>query len=770
MAEPRTPVVALVGRRLPDNENLGLGYLMAALSRAGIRAERHVLNDLTDVESICRVLMSGSPKLIGLSLPDGGSAFHLLTLGELLHRRGFDGHITAGGGFATLARDWLLERYSWLDSVIRYAGEAPLVGLVNALADNRMAHDVPGVTTRSGDGPPAPVLDPSWRELWPIHENLPELLGHPIVHISTSRGCRGRCAYCGPASLLMGEREEGKRAGIETSTLRHEGVGTVKWRELDDVCDEMASLWHNRGVRYFYLVDEHPLPWLETEALDYLKRWRRGLLERQVGAFGLGCMMRSDRVTPEIIDSFAELGLIRAFVGLELVSPKDTRRFRRSPMGAHAPALLGALERHGIATITNLMLLHPYSTEQSIREGIEYLSNLRAGLFEATQMQVYHGTSLHRMLEADGRLLGNPLRYGYDFGDPVVERFAQIFTRLRAEAFHDYSVAYSTHDVWLGIALAERLRPEASFRDLRRRLRAVSREVNELHLRAFREALALARAGGGWDECFPAIATAQESSIRAQQQLDRLLESIPEIPSQLKRVFAPIRSAAAAAVQVVALTAPIAACSAHRAVEDDADVVTDADTDGDADVETDADIDEGLLPCTPEQVEAIIADARDIIAERDPCFTGWYSYADGSWDATVGIGATAMEFAACHTPTMEALLEEQGQAVADALEENLVLTCELEAAGPDVVEGETMQDIVRVAEQVIPDCFEDFYDIAGSRIVVDSEGRILEITHDEGSPDHPPEEVLECMRVALDGLVFPCLAGYEICPEFVIIE
>ena len=44
--------VALVGRRLPDNENLGLGYLRAALDEAGFAVDTHVLNAAADVPRV----------------------------------------------------------------------------------------------------------------------------------------------------------------------------------------------------------------------------------------------------------------------------------------------------------------------------------------------------------------------------------------------------------------------------------------------------------------------------------------------------------------------------------------------------------------------------------------------------------------------------------------------------------------------------------------------------------------------------------------------
>jgi hypothetical protein len=136
--------VFLVGRRIQDNENLGLGYLRAALRDAGFTTTVCYANFAGDVSRVAQESLAANPRVLGLSLADGGSAFVPLALGELLGRRGFRGHITCGGQFATLARHWLLERYAWLASVVRYAGERPLVELVRHLRARRPLTTSPG--------------------------------------------------------------------------------------------------------------------------------------------------------------------------------------------------------------------------------------------------------------------------------------------------------------------------------------------------------------------------------------------------------------------------------------------------------------------------------------------------------------------------------------------------------------------------------------------------------------------------------------------------
>jgi radical SAM superfamily enzyme YgiQ (UPF0313 family) len=72
-----------------------------------------------------------------------------------------------------------------------------------------------------------------------------------------SRGCAGRCSYCAPAELAELAVNECKRANIPARTALDAGVGGVRWRPVEAICDEMASLYHHQGVRYFFFADEH---------------------------------------------------------------------------------------------------------------------------------------------------------------------------------------------------------------------------------------------------------------------------------------------------------------------------------------------------------------------------------------------------------------------------------------------------------------------------------------------------------------------------------
>ena len=793
--------VVLVGRMLPDNENLGLGCLLAALHGAGLRAEALALNAWTDMDGISKRVRETEPLLVGLSIPDGGSAFLPLGLGELLRRRGFGGHITAGGPFATLARSWLLERYAWLDSVVRLAGEVPLPLLVESV--RRGGADlaaVPGLTTRAGDGAPAPVMDETPLGLFPEHGELPQILGHPAAHIAASRGCPGRCAYCGPASLQRLERGEGLRGGWSGDRLVCAGVGGTRRRPLESICDEMTQLWRGRGVRYFYFVDEHVLPPGEDEALAYLGSWKAGLARRGVGSLGIGCMLRADILTPAVARAFAETGLVRCFAGVEFASNGELRRFGRGGDVEKSLRAMREMEALGVATICNVMLVHPYSTVETLARGIGFLERFGSLPFEATQMQVYHGTRLHRQMAAEGRLTGNPLRYGTTFEEGAVRRFSQIFSRLRGEAFGDYSLAFGLHDARLAVGLAGKLVPSAPTDDLSRRCLEAGARLGRLKCAALREALAMAVDGGGFHECGGLVERTAIEAARIDAETGRICDALMARLGRKTRMFAPMRAAAAALLAFSVAGAPMAGCrhvltetpsaaDAHKAGPGEEDV-PDAMTGGpeelpggapEAPVEpetvpeaaADPAGEPGLpppLPLPPEPCPEKDMQAADkkflkIVKKNDPCLSVHVKSIHEPG------GPIVVEPSSDYDTLYCAPLPEKTEGVKEALLEGMTqkdLACLHDS---EYYLGKDYDQKIRMRDKAFKACPAAqgsgyWYSLM---IEVDEKGKVREITARKDADIVPPEAI-DCIKKALKGLVFPCLAGYSICPEYVIIE
>lgn len=739
--------VALVGRRLEHNDHLGLAYLGTALVQSNITATRYVLNQFEDVMPIARRVCESAPLVVGVSLQDGGSAVLLLALGELVSRLRYRGHITAGGPFATLARRWLLERYAWLDSVVRFAGEVPIVELVRALSRGEPVDGVGGVTTRRGDGAPADVMSAVPMLLVPRRQDDTRLLGRGAAHVLATRGCAGRCSYCGPAALQQAEIAEGTRAGHSKRTLVEHGVGAVRRRGVGELADELSELGRS-GHIYAYFVDEHLLPYREHDALRWLDELDRGLKRRHTSTMTFGCMLRAERLTSAVVRRFAEVGLVRCFVGIEFPSAEQGKIYNRQCAPEHALSILGELDRCGVASVSNLMLIHPYSTAAHIDEGIRFLRRIEHGLFEVTRMKVYHGTRLYERLEREHRLTGNPLRWGYPLSDPVAERFAELYTRVRLEALGDHSLVQQLHDVCLAIGVAKRLQLRQSLAQLGEATVELTARVRTLALDALDETLDLARSipdRAQADKLINPIAW----RVRAlRSEIDRVESAAARCADLPARRFSPMAAAAASSL-VFVFTGGNSGCAQEETatyVRQDAGGAGGSGGTGGTN---------GFISVLP-QCDAGLDDAATAsIAADVPCFVGSVaSSGTGDLSATYNLGMGYFS-GACDTTTQDRFAQ-LGQAATGAIADLKADNCILRTT----ISNSEIAALSSAIQQCAPQGFVIVLDQAGN--VVDVRGPT---TTDAGTA-----QALDCILAAVKGLSFPCLANSQLCWEEVIVE
>jgi anaerobic magnesium-protoporphyrin IX monomethyl ester cyclase len=778
--------VTLVGRRLEHNDHLGIGYLEAALAGAAIRSSRHVLNDVDDVLPIARSICRQPPDVVGLSLQDGGSAVLPLALGELLRRLGYPGHITAGGPFATLARTWLLGRYAWLDSVVRFAGEAPLLALVRALARGESVACVPGLSTRAGDGPPADVLSPLPTALVPVRHDGMRMLGRKVAHVCATRGCAGRCSYCGPAALQDAEVEEGLRAGHSRQHLASFGVGGIRRRRVADLADELAGLARS-GHGYVYFVDEHVLPYREADALAWLADLQSRLKAAKVPALAFGCMLRAERVTQAVARRFCEVGLTRCFLGIEFPSAEQGRWFRRRCQPEHALSILQQMDEAGVASASNLMLVHPNSTAASIEEGLRFLDRIEHGLFDVTRMKAYHGTLLYQRLLREGRLYGNPLRWDYRLADPVAQRFTELLARVRMEAFGDYSLTQRLYDCHTALAVARRLDGRllatgvgAALTDLRARLNAFTVE-------SLRKTLAGARDLPDRRQADDLIHALAERARGFGAEIEHLQMDLDRLLGTPQRRFSPMAAAAASSLIFLFASAscgshPIGVSRPEAGVSTDAEfhpevsvsIDTRAASEASVSIDTQPGSEAGVSKDAHPDVVAIDANScadeldrtvKERVTAAVPCFSGYVSsyYCNdpsklcASLNLAPGSGFSLL---GCDNASTDRL-DQLGQKATDSL-------AGLDPSGCKLYSGTSIDnyDNQKLAT-AIDGCGATGYPVRYA-IVLDSNGAVIDVRSVvDGSSN---SQVLNCILTVLGGLTFPCLANTQLCPEEIIAE
>jgi len=455
--------VALVGPEL--EENLGLEYLQAACRRAGHRARLFDFYDREQVGGLARRIVDWGADVVGLSMVFTGRAREFVALAERLRAAGFAGHLTAGGHFASFHADRLLRDSTAFDSVLRGEGEESLVELLDSLDD---PSPVSGVTYRRPDGglgsvPPrrgAPDID---AKPWPARpERFRSHLGFPIANMLGSRGCYGRCSYCSIAAWY--EQVGGPR---------------LRQRRVDDVADEMARLYHGRGVRIFNFHDDNFFLRSRRRNLERFATLRKGLNDRGVGRFALQIKARPDDIDEETLDALEALGLFRVFLGVESDASEGLASLRRGVSPEQNRRALELLAGRGVHAAFNLLLFYPDATLAQLRRSVRFIGEQGEFPLNFGRAEVYSGTPLMRSLRAAGNLSGDYLGYGYRIADRPTQIAYELWKRAFLErnfdddgmAFHAMRIDYSYH-------LLRHFHPDRVTEDLGDRVRSIVRALN----------------------------------------------------------------------------------------------------------------------------------------------------------------------------------------------------------------------------------------------------------------------------------------------------
>ena len=375
-----------------------------------------------------------------------------------------------------------------------------------------------------------------------------------------------------------------------------------------------------------------------------------------------------------------------------------------------------------------------------------------------TRMMIYHGTKLYERILGEGRLSGNPIRYGYEIEDETADRFGQIFTRIRGEALWNYSLAYRTHDVFLAMALARRLFPDGEHSGTAERLESLRSKVNALYVSTYREALELARSGGGYREAGPLVGGTRRISALIERDLAEIEAALSAVLRRPVRRFSPI-SHAAAAVFTFALLGSPSACSHVGAQTLDSgtgDSDTDSDSDSDSDTDTDTDTE-----CTQNDIDNEMEDLATEVNNEVPCFAGNIFLDNQSVHAALQ-STWPDVFIPCEDTTAATQLTDLAEQAVDP-SDYLCLDQQVTE-----VDGGYSDQIDTMADEIEEEC--NAIIESGDIYVIefDSSGIVVAVTPQNQDPHSL--EVAACVMTALEGLEFPCLADFEICPEYMIAE
>lgn len=414
--------IALVGPEI--EENLSLRYLASSLAQAGYQSEIIPFCGDAEFETVVDTIMAAAvpPSVVGLSLAFQWKATDTLALAVALRARGYRGHITGGGHFATFACAELLRDFVELDSIVRQEGEHTLVELVRALEAGRPLDEIPGLAFRKEHSvvltahPAIPDLTTLPR---PDRRGEPAAcFDHRIAPLVSSRGCYANCTFCCIAAWHE-QTLPGKRYRV---------------REPADVAAEMVELQRSRGIEIFVFHDDNFFVPGKRRNLERFNELADALERRGIGRFATVVKARPTDVDREVFTVLRDrLQAIRVYVGIETDSEQGLKTLRRWVRPRQNHEAIEIVRELDLYCCFNMLVFDPDTTLESLDINLDFMRQACDFPFNFGRVELYAGTPLLSRMQAEGRARGDYLQWDYNLHDPQIER---VF-RLAMGAFRE---------------------------------------------------------------------------------------------------------------------------------------------------------------------------------------------------------------------------------------------------------------------------------------------------------------------------------------------
>jgi len=344
----------------------GLLRLGGELLRRGIPVEledlafRQARGELANGSLLCesaarRLLRRGEHEVIGLSVM-GATLPAALEITRRLRELRPGARLLLGGPGTTGVEERVLERFPWIDAVVRGEAEATLPELLEHLESGAELTGVAGVSWRDEAGRPrrepdrAPMADlgqlaPYAWELLPPLADYKAISGESegLVPLDSGRGCVYDCSFC---------------------TIGRFWSRRSRCLPAPRLVEEVHALTGIEGARNAYLCHD-----IFGADRDQAVEFCEGLLARGVRPWE--CRARVDHLDAELVELMGRAGCYRVLLGVESAAPEVRRRANKGQRDElDVLAVVERLGRAGIRPILSLILGLPGEGEAELEASL----------------------------------------------------------------------------------------------------------------------------------------------------------------------------------------------------------------------------------------------------------------------------------------------------------------------------------------------------------------------------------------------------------------
>lgn len=325
--------------RKPE-EHCGLAFLKAYLEKRGIctdildaYAKRKTIEEC--LQSISDWIEKGQDdsNYVGIS-PFVTSHENFVKVGEYIKSISTATVIFAGGHYASLNKEYLMNLYDWLDAIIVGEGEISLYEMLVNSADTNVA-GVYKRTYKDNFIKRERIIDLDALPFQSRYLTPYELEGQPFA-ITTSRGCYGECSFCSISTFY-------KLNGCMKQTFRSPA----------SVSKEIHGLVDKYKITSLKIVDDN---FFRDKSDDFLDGLVEELSDLKI-TFRLSA--RPNDITEHRAEKLRELGATVIGIGAESAHGDSLRLFNKGIDISYSDRAIEYLSNNGITCLVNFIMFNP---------------------------------------------------------------------------------------------------------------------------------------------------------------------------------------------------------------------------------------------------------------------------------------------------------------------------------------------------------------------------------------------------------------------------
>lgn len=282
-------------------QHIGLGYISALLIKNGfevdiIECAKEGLNE----KAVCEKVLSEGYDLVGIST----YYFNYMSVCRIVNRirsKNKEVFIYLGGFLPTLSYEMLLQSLDGVNCCMIGEGEMTTLELSQAIRTDKDWKMIKGIAYKENED----VIFTGKRKLIEDLDILPFptrpfISERKIVSVLTTRGCYGRCTYCGIQEFF--QTCEGKR---------------VRRRSPENVVAEIEQLLKDDNIEYITFNDGN-FHISSPEGKKWFEKFYHLIKEKNIKIKYLADFRANEIVRcKEILEKFIEIGLHSVNVGIE---------------------------------------------------------------------------------------------------------------------------------------------------------------------------------------------------------------------------------------------------------------------------------------------------------------------------------------------------------------------------------------------------------------------------------------------------------------------